>query len=211
MPDEKKEVKPARAVEKLEPEALKILVENLKTAITQIERYLLIGLGASIFVAVLATTQAAVKGNESPAKGNESSVKANEPLVDLHSGYLPGPVSVTTAKDLAVFSYLAVTWLASIYLARADRIAALLRNYSPILLKVTVTYPSIPTIRSTFVRLGPVIVPLLLFAYAAYRFDYLPNEQGRIFAWLLFAAPALTLASYMWHPISDFEWEGFSD
>jgi hypothetical protein len=182
--------------EEKDPDIQKVLADNLKITVSQVERYLLIGLGACIFVFALAFT----------ARG-----KSGELPIDLHSEYLPGPVSVSTARVFALIAYYATALMASLYLARAQRIIALLQGGSRRLLDATLTYPSIPTVRVPGVRLGIALVPAGLLAGAAYLINFWPTTDWRATVWVLFAVPSLTLVSYLYRPLGDYGLDGGGD
>ena len=123
-------------------EARKELVENLKEAIRLLQRYLVSSLMAAGAFAALAWAPVDVVQIQMP---------------------LPVPISRAVALLLLGAVYFVTGLLASLTLARANRICLLLRQSTdPLLIEAVLMYPSIPTIKVHGPRVGLSLLPPVL-------------------------------------------------
>lgn len=128
-----------------------VLVDNLKEAFRQANRYLTLGLFSSLFIFALSLDPSAFSSS-----GN----------VSLPGGIPPLPVRY--ARIALAVIYWAAPFLADFSLARAERIGSKLQQSNLELLKAAATYPSIITTRVHGPRWIAVLVPPLLIGIAGW-------------------------------------------
>ena len=122
------------------PAAGKELVENLKEAIRLLQRYLVSSLMAAGAFAALAWA----------------------PVDVVRVEQLPVPISRVAALLVLGAVYFVTGLLASLTLARANRICLLLsQSMDPLLIQAVLMYPSIPTMRVYGPRVGLSLLPAL--------------------------------------------------
>src|SRR5713226_5005543 len=151
-------------------EVEKVLVDNLKEALQQLQRYMVFGLGSSLFLLVLSSSH--------HQSGAEVEIK-------VPGDFMPGPVPLRLAVAIVVAAYWVVGVLATIAVARPKRIVRLLRSDADSyakgpkdnekIVEAVLTYPSIPTTKVHAPRIILSILPAILFTAAAFRSGWRPN------------------------------------
>lgn len=171
-------------------DAEKILVDNLKESLHQLQRYMVFGLGSSLFLLVLVwSTRNRLSG--------EVSIK-------LPGEWLPGPVSLPIAAAIVLSTYWISGMLATIVVSRANHIVELLKDSlrlssedlsnSSKLLEAVLTYPSIPTTRVHGPRLGLALLPPIFIAVASLMSELRPNSYWRVVGLAMLVLPYIVLA-----------------
>ena len=156
-----------------------ILISNLKEALNQLQRYMVFGLGTSLFLLTLAGTEPGRLSGDSPG-------------IKLPGELLPVPVSLSVAVSVVVSAYWVAGWLATIMVSRANHIVERLRD-SPELLEAALTYPSIPTTRVHGPRIGLAILPALFVGIAVFITSR-QDSSKKVFALIMLALPYIVLA-----------------
>ena len=168
----------------------KVLVDNLKEAIQQLQRYMVFGLGSSLFLLVLSSS------HQQSGAGVEIKVPGD---------FIPGPVPLGMAAAIVVAAYWVAGMLATIAAARPKRIVWLLRSnansyaegpkHNEKLLEAVLTYPSIPTTKVHAPRIILSILPAILFIAAALQSGWRPNTlwTSVLVGWLVLPYLALAL------------------
>ncbi|MEE8403471.1 MAG: hypothetical protein V3R93_06930 [Candidatus Hydrothermarchaeaceae archaeon] len=176
----------------MEPES--ILVENLRIVLNRIERYMVLGIGSSLFMVLLA--------NAAPEL-----VKTGEGVE------IPG-VFLATDPGLAATVVLAVYWIAgfmaSYTVSRAERIVEALTK-SPDILEAALTYPSIATTRIHGPRIGAALLPPVLLIVTLLIEGGWPESYNSVFGFFIFAAPYIVLAFQLRLPIGGYKPDKFGD
>jgi len=161
-----------------------ILISNLKEAFNQLQRYMVFGLGTSLFLLILAGTE--------PGRLNGDSLG-----IKLPGEFFPVPVSVSVAVSVVVSAYWIVGWLATIGVSRANHIVEGLRD-APELLEAALTYPSIPTMKVHGPRIGLAFIPALFVGLAAFISGHRPHSFIEVFALIMLLLPYLLLTGRLW-------------
>lgn len=160
-------------------DADRILVDNLREALRQIQRLLAAGLLASLIFLII-------------------EVRPSD-VVQLPAG-LP-PVTKFIAEGLLMAAYWSVGIQAGLVVGRAHRIAKVLAR-SPELRDAVLTYPSVATTNAWGPRLAATLVPPILASVALVRSEKPPFEWVFVIVSLLVPiAPYAWLAYSLRYPI----------
>src|SRR2546425_2644221 len=166
----------------------KVLVDNLKEALQQLQRYMVFGLGSSLFLLVLSSS------HQQSGAGVEIKVPGD---------FIPGPVPLRMAAAIVVAAYWVAGVLAASAVFRPKRIVQLLRSnansyaegpkHNEKLVEAVLTYPSIPTTKRHAPRLMLSILLAILFVAAAFQSGWRPNTLWTFVPELLLVLPYLAL------------------
>jgi hypothetical protein len=160
-------------------DADRILVDNLREALRQIQRLLATGLLASLIFLIIEVRSVDV--------------------VQLPGG-LP-PVTKFIAEGVLMAAYWSVGIQAGLVAARAHRIAEVLTR-SPELRAAVLTYPSVATTNAWGPRLAATLVPPILASVALVRSETPPFEWFFVIVSVIgLVAPYAWLAYSLKHPI----------
>jgi hypothetical protein len=151
-----------------------ILVENLRATLDRTQRYMVWGLGSSLFLLLLTLAE--------PGPGEK---------VQLPGGFIPAEPGIVALVVTAV--YWVAGALATFGVARANRIIGA-RQARPEILEAALTYPSLPTIRVHGPRIGAALLPPILFLWAFFQESGLPDSSYSWIGLLILLAPYGTLA-----------------
>lgn len=158
----------------------KILVDNMKETLRQLQSYLVWGIGSSLSFLILSVTD----------------LKSGTVNVPLPGSFVS--VNTTFAAAIALSIYWVVGALASYAHERAQRIASKMQD-NPELLGATLTFPSIATEFYPAVRVLAAIIPcaftLVGLIYGWRKAE--GNLEWRIFSTFLLLAPYVTLVMQM--------------
>jgi len=174
-------------------DADKLYIDNLKAALQQIQRYIVLGLGAALYYMVLS----------SPNQDASKPVAIPMPGISIAT-------DVEFAKDISLAIVFVVGAMASYSAERASRIATEMSNRvarETGVLEIFCalrSFPSIATEPYPLVRVGAALLPAVLIVFG--RLDEVWNTEGSVdwfrflFATSLLLAPYLALASLLWSP-----------
>lgn len=185
----------------------KILMDNLKESLRQLQRYMVFGFGSSLFLLVLAgTTRNRISGDIS---------------IKLPSEFLPGPLSLPIAVAIVLSAYWISGVLATIGVSRANRIVEFLKDSlkrssedlqsSAKLLEAVLTYPSIPTTKVHGPRIGLALLPAIFVVVAAVLSELRPNSYGRVFFLVMLVLPYILLVVRLRTAIGGYGPDRFGD
>jgi len=163
----------------------KILIENLRETLKQIQRYLILGLGSALILLSIII--------QSPVL-TESGAQVSLPfigLVDLAMG------AFTLIIAGFVFGAIAVSGV-----NRVKQI--ILEITDEALAESALTFPTLITIRSRFLRIGVVVSPvfLLVIGYLIEQARIAePFDPSAILGIAIISSPYLVLAYIVWRPV----------
>lgn len=161
-----------------------ILVHNLRDALRQAQQYILSGI-VSALLALLVSIDA------------PNLVETGERVGVPFLGNLnPGPAAI-----ILMFAYFVFGLLANSSISQIKKIIKIMNDESTA--DIALTYLSIVTIKSTFVRLGAILLPPLLLsaALAVKHFGGGSSSHWPIYSVLLWMSPYLVLAYRLLKPI----------
>jgi len=159
------------------PSKVDLLVINLQESVKSLQMFMLSGLGASLFFALLAFSGAKEVTLQAPAVGSAV------------------PISTSVAFAVALSVYWIAGLMATLLVARANRLVHVLREESPELVEPALLYPSVVTLRVYGPRLGLSLLPAILVVAGSVRLwgsqllSYLP-----IIGIMFLALPFVVLA-----------------
>jgi len=126
------------------PTRTELLISNLQESVKNLQRYMLSGLGAALFFGLLAFS-------------GEKGVTLQFPAVATSL-----PISTSVAFAVALSLYWVAGLMATLLVARANRLVHTLRDDSPELLEAVLLYPSVVTLRVYGPRLVLSLLPAAL-------------------------------------------------
>ena len=169
-----------------------ILVDNLKEALREAHKYIVLGTGVALFLLILSIQDLRGTGTVSPVEIPIVKISAERSLTEL--------ISVAIYFISGYMAYLAVS--------RIERIKVRLHSW-PEIRKAALTYPSIPTINITWARMGAAILPALLFS-AALLVIFIPRLKDVkdsllpiIFFVLALSSPYILLIQLLRYPLGE--------
>lgn len=176
------------------PSKSDLLVSNLQESVKVLQTLMLSGLGASLFFALLAFSSSREVILQAPAVGSSL------------------PISTNIAYAIALSVYWIAGLMATLLVARANRLVFALRKESPGLVEPTLLYPSVVTLRVYGPRLGLSLLPPILVIIGAIRLwgDRLLSHQPLIGLAFL-ALPFLVLALQLRRAIGGYEPSAWGD
>ncbi|MDY6857464.1 MAG: hypothetical protein SWO11_22725 [Thermodesulfobacteriota bacterium] len=176
----------------MEPES--ILVENLRTALDRIERYMIFGIGSSLFLVILGTAAPEL------AKTGEG--------VEIPGGFISTEPRIVAAVVLA--AYWVAGLMASYTVSRAERIVKTLKK-SPEILEAALTYPSIATTKIYYPRIGAALLPPALLLIALAIEGGWPKSYYSVLGFLILLTPYITLAFQLRVSVGGYKSDKFGD
>lgn len=126
------------------PSKADLLVSNLQESVKSLQMFMLSGLGASLFFALLTFSGTKEVTLHAPAVGSALQI------------------STSIAFGVALSVYWIAGLMATLLVARANRLVHVLREVSPELVEPTLLYPSVVTLRVYGPRLGLCLLPAIL-------------------------------------------------
>jgi hypothetical protein len=188
-------------------DAEEILVDNLKESLHQLQRYMVFGLGSSLFLLVLAITS--------------RNRLSGDVRITLPSEFLPGPISLSLAVAIVLSAYWISGALATIVVSRANHIVGLLKDSlkrssedlqsSSELLEAVLTYPSIPTTKVHGPRIGLALLPAIFVVVAAFVSELRPNSYLKVFSLVMLVLPYIVIAVQLRTAIGGYGPDKFGD
>jgi hypothetical protein len=134
------------------PTKTDLLVSNLQETIKSLQMFMLSGLGAALFFVLLAFSSKKEVTLQAPAVGSSL------------------PISSNIALALSLSVYWIAGLMATLLVARANRLVHILRKESPELVEPVLLYPSVVTLRVYGPRLGLAILPAVLVIVGSVQF-----------------------------------------
>jgi len=176
------------------PSKVDLLVSNVQQSVKSLQMYMLSGLSASLFFALLAFSGAKEVTLQAPAVGSALQISAS------------------VAFGVALTVYWVAGLMASTLVGRANRLVHLLHKEAPDLVEPALLYPSVVTLRVYGPRLGLCLLPAVLVILGSAQLwgrqllSYLP-VAGLIFL----ALPFLVLTFQLRTAIGGYSPSGFGD
>jgi len=177
------------------PSRTDLLITNLQESVKRLQTYMLTGLGASLFFALLAFSSEKGVTLQMPAVGSSL------------------PISANLALAFALTVYWVAGSVSSLLVARVNRLVHILgKRGSPELVEAALLYPSVATFRVYGPRLGLALLPPTLVIIGSVQlwgdrlWSYLP-----MIGLLLLALPFLVLGFQLRTAIGGYPPDEFGD
>ncbi len=171
-----------------------LLITSLQESVRLLQRYMVTGLGAAAFFALLVATGTKEVHLQAPAVGSS----------------LPVSTSLAIAISLAV--YWSAGAMASVLVERARRLVRVMHGEDAELLSAALSYPAVPTLPSHGPRVFLTLAPAVLVVYATVGFwGVRIAALWPIFGLLLLILPYVVLTYELRKPLGgkySSQWEG---